>query len=406
MQRLTQKTHELGQEIERRERAEASLLQTQRLEAVGQLTGGIAHDFNNLLTVISGNLDLADRKSDAGAIRRHLKSIRHAADRATTLTRQLLTFSRRHMLNPRTVDLNAVLERTRLLVEHSVPDSVTLEVALAADPCPVRIDVSEFEAAVLNLVANARDAMPDGGRLALSIDEVVLPQDASDIQPELPPGRYVVLRIADTGTGMSPETLARVYEPFFTTKEVGKGTGLGLSQVYGFAQQSGGAVAIASAPGRGTRVSLLLPRSSEVIAGDARALAESAAPGRRATVLLVEDDAEVRGTSIAMVQDLGHQVLIARTGAEALALIRAGNPIDLVLTDLLMPGRMNGIELAAAAAAAAPAIKVVIATGYPSHPDLLRSRLPVLPKPFTRQDLDAMIRALLDQPGLAPLGAA
>jgi two-component system NtrC family sensor kinase len=406
LQRLTQKTHELGQEIERRERAETSLLQAQRLEAVGQLTGGIAHDFNNLLTVISGNLDLADRKSDTGAIRRHLKSIRHAADRATTLTRQLLTFSRRHMLNPRTVDLNAVLERTRMLVEHAVPDSVTLEVALAADPSPVRIDVSEFEAAVLNLVANARDAMPDGGRLALSIDEVVLPQDGIDIQPELPPGRYVVLRIADTGAGMSPETLARVYEPFFTTKEVGKGTGLGLSQVYGFAQQSGGAVAIASAPGRGTRVSLLLPRSSEVIAGDARALTESAAPGRRATVLLVEDDAEVRGTSIAMVQDLGHQVLIARTGAEALALIRAGNPIDLVLTDLLMPGRMNGIELAAAAAASAPTIKVVIATGYPSHPDLLHSRLPVLPKPFTRQDLDAVIRALLDQPGLAPLGAA
>jgi two-component system NtrC family sensor kinase len=405
MQRLTQKTHELAQEIERRERAEASLMQTQRLEAVGQLTGGIAHDFNNLLTVISGNLDLADRKSDTGAIRRHLKSIRYAADRAINLTRQLLTFSRRHMLNPRTVDLNVVLERSRVLIEHSVPDSVTLEVRRAADACPVRIDVSEFEAAVLNVVANARDAMPNGGRLALSIEETVLAEDAEKFEPALPPGRYVALRIEDAGIGMSPETLARVYEPFFTTKEVGKGTGLGLSQVYGFVQQSGGAVAIDSALGRGTRVSMLLPRSAEPLASDPRAYAAAAAPAGRATVLLVEDDAEVRGTSIAMVQDLGHQVLIARTGAEALALIAAGNPIDIVLTDLVMPG-MSGAELAVAATAAAPAIKVVITTGYPGHPELLRSQFPVLPKPFTRLDLDAVIRSLLEPAGLAPVGAA
>jgi two-component system, NtrC family, sensor kinase len=405
MQRLTHKTHELGQEIERRERAEASLLQAQRLEAVGQLTGGIAHDFNNLLTVISGNLDLADRRNDLVAIRRLLKSIRYASDRAINLTRQLLTFSRRHMLNPRTVDLNVVLERTRVLIEHSVPESMTLEFKLAADPCPVRIDVSEFEAAVLNVVANARDAMPGGGRIALSIEEVVLPEDADSVKPELPPGRYVRLRIEDAGTGMSPETLARVYEPFFTTKEAGKGTGLGLSQVYGFVQQSGGAVAIDSAPGRGTRVSMLLPRSSEIVSDDARALA-GPAPGRRATVLLVEDDAEVRGTSIAMVQDLGHQVLIARTGAEALALIRAGNPIDILLTDLVMPGQMSGVELAHAASAARPAIGIVITTGYPGHPRLFGCQFPVLPKPFTRLDLDIMIRSLLEQPALAPVGAA
>ena len=407
MQRLTQKTHELAQEIERRERAEASLMQTQRLEAVGQLTGGIAHDFNNLLTVISGNLDLADRKSDAIAIRRHLKSIRYAADRAVNLTRQLLTFSRRHMLNPRTVDLNVVLERSRVLIEHSVSESVTLAFKLAAAPCPARIDVSEFEAAVLNVVANARDAMPNGGRLALSIEEIVLADgDAGKIEPALAPGRYVALRIEDAGIGMSPETLARVYEPFFTTKEVGKGTGLGLSQVYGFVQQSGGAVAIDSAPGRGTRVSMLLPRSAEAVASDARAHAGAAAPMARATVLVVEDDAEVRGTSIAMVQDLGHQVLIARTGAEALALIRAGNPIDILLTDLVMPGEMSGVALAVAAAAVAPAIKIVIATGYPSHSELLRCQFPVLPKPFTRLDLDSMIRAQLEPTGLAPVGVA
>jgi two-component system NtrC family sensor kinase len=406
MQRLTQKTHELAQEIERRERAEASLMQTQRLEAVGQLTGGIAHDFNNLLTVISGNLDLADRKSDTGAIRRHLKSIRYAADRAINLTRQLLTFSRRHMLNPRTVDLNVVLERSRVLIEHSVSESITLEFRLAAEPCPARIDVSEFEAAVLNVVANARDAMPNGGRLALTVEDVLLAEDVEKFEPELSPGHYVVLRIEDAGIGMSPETLARVYEPFFTTKGVGKGTGLGLSHVYGFVQQSGGAVAIDSTLGRGTRVSMLLPRSAEAVASDMRAHAGSTAPTGRATVLLVEDDAEVRGTSIAMVQDLGHQVLIARTGAEALALIKAGNPIDILLTDLVRPGQMSGVALAEAAAAVAPGIKIVVTTGYPSHPELLRSQIPVLPKPFTRQDLDTMIRAQLAPQDLAPVGAA
>ncbi|HUI97290.1 MAG TPA: ATP-binding protein [Xanthobacteraceae bacterium] len=295
--------------------------------------------------------------------------------------------------------------RSRMLVEHSVPDSVALAFTLAPDPCPVRIDVSEFEAAVLNVVVNARDAMPNGGRLALSIHAVVLPDDAVAHGPELPPGRYVVLCVEDAGVGMSPETLARVYEPFFTTKEVGKGTGLGLSQVYGFMQQSGGAVAIDTAPGRGTRVSMILPRSSEVVAGDARALAGSPLPVRRATILVVEDDSEVRGTSIAMVQDLGHHVLIARTGVEALALVTAGQPIDVLLTDLVMPGGMSGVELALLAAAAAPALKIVITTGYPGHPDLLRSQFPVLPKPFTRLDLDAIIRSLVE-PGVAPLGAA
>jgi two-component system, NtrC family, sensor kinase len=406
LQRLSKTTEELGQEIERRQRAEASLLQAQRLEAVGQLTGGIAHDFNNLLTVISGNLDLADRKNDLNTIRRLLRSIRYASDRATNLTRQLLTFSRRNMLNPRTVDLNVVLERTRVLIEHSVPESIAVEFQLAADPCPVRIDVSEFEAAVLNVVVNARDAMPYGGRLALLVEDVVLPDEGGNGDPALPPGRYIALRIEDVGVGMAPETLARVYEPFFTTKEVGKGTGLGLSQVYGFVQQSGGAVAIESAPGRGTRVSLLLPRSSEVIAGDTRALAGATGPSRRATVLVVEDDPDVRGTTIAMVQDLGHQVLIARTGAEALALVKAGNPIDILLTDLVMPGRMTGVELAQAAMAAAPAIKVVITTGYPGHSDLLRIHLPVLPKPFTRLDLDVTIRSLIEPPPLAPVGVA
>ena len=272
LESLTQTTRRLEQEIEKRERAEASLMQAQRLEAVGQLTGGIAHDFNNLLTVIAGNLDLADRRNDLASIRRMLKSIRYASDRAANLTRQLLAFSRRHMLNPKAVDLNGLLQRTRVLIEHCVPESITLDFDLSADLCPVRIDASEFEAAVLNLVVNARDAMPEGGTLKFATRDTIF-ADGEANAPQGRPGRYIALRIEDTGYGMPPDTLARVYEPFFTTKEVGKGTGLGLSQVYGFAKQSGGSVSIDSTVGRGTQVSIFLPWSPEVIAEDGNPLA-------------------------------------------------------------------------------------------------------------------------------------
>ena len=387
----------LEQEIERRERAEASLMQAQRLEAVGQLTGGIAHDFNNLLTVIAGNLDLADRRNDLPSIRRLLKSIRYASDRAANLTRQLLAFSRRHMLNPKTVDLNGVVERTRVLIEHCVPENIQLEFDLSADMYPVRVDVSEFEAAVLNLVVNARDAMPNGGTLKFLTREVVFAA-GDENAPRGKPGRYIELRVEDTGYGMPPETLARVYEPFFTTKEVGKGTGLGLSQVYGFANQSDGSVAIHSEIGRGTRVAIFLPRSSEIIAEDGDPLAAMPNLARPATILVVEDDPEVRKTSIAMLQDLGHQILTARNGAEALALVKAANPIDILFTDVVMPGGMSGIELANQAVAVSPALKVLITTGYPGHAELLRNEFAVLPKPFTRLDLELLIRSLIKSP--------
>jgi signal transduction histidine kinase/CheY-like chemotaxis protein len=399
MESLTQTTRRLEQEIEKRERAEASLMQTQRLEAVGQLTGGIAHDFNNLLTVIAGNLDLADRRNDLTAIRRLLKSIRYASDRAANLTRQLLAFSRRHMLNPKAVDLNAVLERTRVLIEHCVPENIALEFELSTEVHPVRVDVSEFEAAVLNLVVNARDAMPNGGTLKFLTRETTCSAgDGGTSTPRKPqdqPGRTIELRIEDTGYGMPPETLARVYEPFFTTKEVGKGTGLGLSQVYGFAKQSGGSVSIESEVGRGTRVSILLPRSSDIIAEDGNPLAAMPRLARPVTILVVEDDPEVRKTSIAMLQDLGHQILIARNGAEALALVKAGDAIDILFTDVVMPGGMSGIALAKEAVVECPALKVLITTGYPGHAELLRNEFAVLPKPFTRLDLALLIRSLI-----------
>jgi two-component system, NtrC family, sensor kinase len=395
---LTRTTQALEQEIEKRKRAEASLMQAQRLEAVGQLTGGIAHDFNNLLTIISGNLDLADRRSDLKSIRRLLKSIRYASERAVNLTRQLLVFSRRHMLNPKAVSLSLVLERTRVLIEHSVPESIRLEFNTNGDMCPVRIDVSEFEAAVLNLVGNARDAMANGGTLRFSLRELVIgDHDGAPNASPITPGCYVELRIEDAGCGMSPETLARVYEPFFTTKEVGKGTGLGLSQVYGFVQQSAGSIFIDSEVGRGTRVSILLPRSEEALAAEGSPLAGMPKLGRQATILVVEDDPEVRKISMSMLLDLGHHILIARDGPEALALMRAGNPIDILFTDVAMPGGMSGIELANQAVSIQPALKVLITTGYPGHSELVRNEFAVLPKPFTRFDLEPLIRSLIDQ---------
>ena len=293
--------------------------------------------------MISGNLVSRIDASDLGSVRRLLKSVRYASDRAA-MTRQLLTFSRRHMLNPRTVDINGVLERTRVLIEHSIPENIRLEFALQGDPRPARIDVSEFEAAMLNVVVNARDAMPGGGTLRFSVHDVVLgPDDGETDAPQVMPGRHVEVRVEDTGCGMSPETLARVYEPFFTTKEVGKGTGLGLSQVAACSSQADRSPSAASRGAGRYRCSCRARRGHRRRRRPAR---RHVAGQRAATILIVEDDPDVRRTSIAMLQELGHQILIARNAAEGLALLQAGNPIDILFTDVVMPGGMSGVELA------------------------------------------------------------
>src|SRR5215208_7765914 len=243
--------------------------------------------------------------------------------------------------------------------------------------------------------------------LKFSVRDVLLPfPDGPPTAPPANPGRYIELVIEDTGHGMTPEILAHAYEPFFTTKEVGKGTGLGLSQVYGFVKQSGGCISIQSEVGRGTQVSMFLPRSPELVAQESDPLAAIPKLSRPATILIVEDDAEVRRTSVAMVQDLGHNILIARDAGEALALVKEGNPIDILFTDLAIPGAMSGVDLARQAVAVAPALKVMITTGYPGHPDLLRNDFAVLPKPFTRLDLELLIRSLLEHPAHLPEAAS
>jgi two-component system NtrC family sensor kinase len=389
---------DLLQEIERRKRAESALLQAQKLEAVGQLTGGIAHDFNNLLTVIGGNLERAERKSDLTSIRKLHGAMRYATQRAEALTRQLLAFSRRQSLRPRTIDLNDVIKGGSLLIRRAVGEAVEVVYALAADLPPVHLDAGQFESALLNLAVNARDAMPRGGRLSITTEAVALgAEESAERYPNLRPGPYVRVCVRDTGTGMTPDVLARVFEPFFTTKEVGKGTGLGMSQLYGFVQQSGGAVHVDSAPGEGTTVTIYLPPSTESVTEPA----EDAAPVGDFTgselILVVEDDEAVRDVVVGTLHDLGYRTVVARTGADALAMLHSGVRCDLLLSDIVMPGGMDGFELARTVQTTAPGTRVLLMSGYAGHiAEAAAVALPVVAKPFTRAKLGTEVRAALD----------
>ena len=378
----------LQAEMARRERAESSLMQAQRLEAVGQLTGGIAHDFNNLLMVITGNLDLAERRmSDALALKRKLQTIRYATDRAKALTQQLLGFARRHAPDAKTIDLNQALEKAKSLIAYSLPSNVAVSFDQCEEACPVKIDLSELEAAILNLVGNARDAMPDGGAVHIATRQAgPSPRTATS---------SVEFEIRDTGQGMPPEIARRVFEPFFTTKAAGKGTGLGLSQVYGFVQQSGGTVEVQSEVGKGTSIVMRFPRSSGMPAAVEPTRATPSNQETALTVLIVEKRREQRQVSMAMMEDLGHQVLVARNSHEALALLHAGYPIDVLFTDVTLADGMSGVELAEQAVTSVPQIKVILTTGHPGRADLLkRIDFAVLAKPYTREGLASLLQSL------------
>jgi CheY-like chemotaxis protein len=339
--------------------------------------------------VISGNLELAERRwDDVTALKRKMKSIRYATDRAKALTQQLLGFARRHTPDAKTVDLNEALLKARTLVAYSLPSNVTLNFDLAREPCPVRVDISEFEAAILNLVGNARDAMPGGGALAIST-QVILGS------PDIGRDGLIELRVRDSGQGMPGDVLHRVFEPFFTTKELGKGTGLGLSQVYGFVQQSSGSVNIESEVGSGTCVVIRFPRSVDkpVMVESARGLLR--VQDNALTILVVENQREVRQVSTAMLEDLGHQVLVARNSAEALALLHAGYPIDVLFADVTLSDGLSGLDLAEQAVASFPALRVLLTTGHPGRAELLRrSDFAVLAKPYSREGLAGALRAL------------
>ncbi|HET6971738.1 MAG TPA: ATP-binding protein, partial [Phenylobacterium sp.] len=379
-----------------RDEAEAALQRAQKLDAVGQLTGGVAHDFNNLLTVVIGALDMMQRHpADAARRDRMIEAALGAARRGERLTQQLLAFARRQALKPEPVKVDALLREAEPLLRRAVGEAVTLIVAPDADGVVAHLDPSQFEAAVMNLVVNARDATPSGGVIRLETRAVSL---AAQQVEQLAAGDYVCVAVHDTGSGMDAGVVARAFEPFFTTKPAGRGTGLGLSQVYGFARQSGGAATVDSAPGKGCSVCLYLPRAPTV--AEAPDLASAAAerphePGLR--VLLAEDDGQVAELVGDMLEDLGHTVRHAENADAALALLYAGEPFDLLLTDLIMPGDKSGVDLAREAVTMRPGLPVVLSSGYTGEvlTPAEDTPWPLLRKPYGAEQLARVIADVL-----------
>ena len=389
---------------EQASRAEEALRQAQKMEAVGRLTGGIAHDFNNLLMVLTSGLDMIRRRpEDHARVVKLADAGLEAAQRGARLTRQLLTFARRQNLRPETMNLNASLLDFEPLARRAVGEAVAVSFALHPALHPARVDPSEFEAAVLNLVVNARDALPaQGGRLEVRTRNAVLPvapgtADAGSYTST----EHVVLSVSDNGAGMDEATRAQAFEPFFTTKEFGKGSGLGLSQVYGFAQAAGGTVQIASTPGQGTTVEIWLPRSTGASGENAApADASPTSPLRRAekgeTVLAVEDEPALLSSVVESLTDLGYHVLAARDAAEALERLRGEGRIDVLFSDIVMPGGMNGVQLAVEAGRLRPGLRVLLTSGYANEALVgdhsVPTDVPILTKPYRRDELARRLR--------------
>ena len=380
------------QEIEQRQRTEGRLRQAQKMEMIGQLTGGVAHDFNNLLMAVLGNLELLrSRVEGDDKAEKWIEGAVEGAQRGAALTRRLLAFARRQDLVVERKDVIALIGGMRDLMKSSIPPGIELKLEMPDELPAARLDSVQVELAVLNLVVNARDAMPEGGRLRVSVDAVR--QEAHD---GLAPGNYVRISVADTGSGMDEQTLAKATEPFFSTKEVGKGTGLGLSMVHGLAQQLGGALRLHSQPGRGTRAELWLPAANgKTESPQKAATAEPAGTPPRAKILLVDDDALVASSTAALLEELGHTVTVARSPAKALDIIHSGQPLDLVMTDFLMP-RMNGSQLAREIRRQRPELPILLVTGYAELSGSTELELPRLSKPFQLQELQAHLNQLLE----------
>jgi two-component system NtrC family sensor kinase len=380
------RTRRLYDEAERREAAEGALRQAQRLEAIGQLTGGVAHDFNNLLMVISGSLHRLRSQLTDSKYMRPLDMIATATQRGETLTRQLLTYSRQQTLSPAVIELRERLPLIRELLTRSLRTDIDIKVEVPDAACAVHVDPGEFELAILNLAINAKDAMPHGGSLSIRAKRVTLKGEAT---AEGLAGDFVAVRVADTGHGIPADVMNRIFEPFFTTKEVGKGTGLGLSQVYGFAKQSGGTATVSSAEGRGTTVTLFLPRSHqqpEVFApSETQVPAQAETAG---TVLLVEDNDDVAEVSASYMRQLGYRVRSVANVQAALAALRLDPQVDLVFSDILMPGARNGLHLAREIEERFPDIPVLLTTGYSAGAqDAVRYGVVVLQKPYNLEAL-------------------
>jgi PAS domain S-box-containing protein len=380
------------------------LAASQRMEAVGQLSGGIAHDFNNLLMIIQGNLETAHRIAAASpahaGLQRALGNAMRGAQRAAALTHRLLAFSRRQPLDPKLLDANKYLPGIADFLQRLLGEMIQIEVVGAPGLWPIEVDVPQLESTLVNLAINARDAMPDGGKLTVEAINQTLDHGYSRLNPETAPGQYLLIAVSDTGGGMSPEVLGHAFEPFFTTKEIGQGTGLGLSQVYGFVKQSGGHVKIYSEPGQGTSVKLYFPRARLQVGAEADE--EEVAPGSiaRETILVVEDDKDLRAYLVEVLRELDYRVIGAHDSVAALGhLEQAGVKIDLMLTDVVMPG-MNGRELSARARQLRPGLKVLFMSGYSRnavvHQGRVDREVQLIQKPVARTELAARIREMLD----------
>jgi signal transduction histidine kinase len=382
---------------------EERLRQAQKMETVGQLTGGLAHDFNNLLQIVTGNLETLQRAlpPDQARMRRAADNAMTGAKRAATLTQRLLAFARRQPLSPKPIDVNRLVAGMSELLHRTLGETIETETVLGPSLWAVEADPNQLETAILNLALNARDAMPDGGKLTIETSNTHLDHGYVAVNTEVVPGQYVVICVSDTGMGMDAATVMRAFEPFFTTKEIGKGTGLGLSMIYGFVKQSGGHVKIYSEPGSGTTVKIYLPRLMRAVEPPEVPEEVVVPEGTRdETILVCEDDDDVRTYSVELLRELGYRVLEARDGPAALKILEANSKVHLLFTDVVLPGGMTGADVARAARAIVPDLKVLFTTGYARNAIVHHGRLDpgveLLTKPFSYSDLAARIRDLLD----------
>ena len=383
------------------QRVRAALVQSQKMEAVGQLTGGIAHDFNNLLTVVLGNIELIDDcgELDKERIRRLAGAARRAAERGAALTERLLAFSRRQTLRPQTTDVNKLVNGTSELLRSTLGERIAIKTTLATGLWRAFVDPNQLENALINLSVNGRDAMPSGGTLTIETSNAYLDKDYAAAHPEVAAGQYVMLAVSDTGTGMSAETVTRAFDPFFTTKPVGQGTGLGLSQVYGFVGQSNGHITLCSELGAGTIVNIYLPR---LVGAEETAVREPVAEMApiHGTLLVVEDDGDVREYVVTALTRLGYRVLEAGEASAALSIIERHPEVNLLLTDVGLPG-LNGRQLAEEVSRRCPEIKVLFISGYARHAivqnGVLDNGVEILSKPFTVNGLGRKVTQILQQ---------
>ena len=387
-------------DISQRKKLEEQLLHAQKMEAVGRLAGGVAHDFNNMLTVISGyNRMILDELSTLDPLRGYAEEILKAADRAAALTNQLLAFSRRQIMQPRVINVNAVLVQTQKMLRRLIGEDIELILNLGVDVGNIKADPGHVEQAIVNLAVNARDAMPMGGHLTIETSDVVLDENYARTHMGVKPGAFTMVAVSDDGHGMDAETRRHIFEPFFTTKEKGKGTGLGLATVYGIIKQAGGDIWVYSEPGQGTTFKLYFPRVLEALSD---ASAADSAPTKRSggeTILVVEDEKAVRDLTVRILQQLGYTILTASSGADALEISGAhAGHIDLLLTDVVMPN-MSGRQLADQLQVSRPDTKVLFLSGYTEntvvHHGVLDAGVDFLPKPFSRENLSKKLREVL-----------